>query len=69
MVEVFKTNVGEKDQSKWLVGKLRRHFPESRINLDAEDCDRVLRVEAAEVRPEEVIELVTSSGFHCEILP
>lgn len=72
MVEVFKTNVHEVEATEMLIEKLLEHFPESRINFDLEDCDRILRVEEKNIPvticPKKIIELVQSSGYHCEVL-
>ncbi|MDE3145024.1 MAG: hypothetical protein KGL19_12780 [Bacteroidota bacterium] len=68
MVEVFKTNVEEIAQSKILIEKLYYHFPESKINFDLDDCDRILRVEADNVLPETVIELLHQNGYQAEVL-
>lgn len=68
MVEVFKTNVTSAAQAKKVVKMLRLHFPESHINFDLEDCDKVLRVEASVCKPEKVILLVQEKGFACYTL-
>jgi hypothetical protein len=68
MIEVFKTNVQETDQSKMIVGKLLEHFPNSIINFDLEDCDKILRIHASSISNHKIIELVNSCGYHCEVL-
>jgi hypothetical protein len=68
IVEVFKTNVSEIETSEQLVRKVLDHFPDSRVNFDMEDCDRILRVEADTVIPEKIIEILTAHGFLCEVL-
>ena len=45
MVEVLKTNVQKKAQSKILLSVLSEAFPSFEINFDLSDCDKVLRVE------------------------
>ncbi|UUF13775.1 MULTISPECIES: hypothetical protein [Flavobacterium] len=69
MIEVFKTNVQEVEQSVMIVGKLLEHFPNSIVNFDLEDCDKILRVHAASIANHKIIELLNSHGFHCEALP
>lgn len=69
MIEVFKTNVQEMEQSKMIVVKLLEHFPNSIINFDLEDCDKILRVHAASISNHHIIELLNSYGYHCEPLP
>ena len=68
MVEVFKTNVQEFSQAQKLVALLRRHFPDSKINFDLDDCDKVLRVEGNNLRIEKVMTLVIEKGFLCTVL-
>ena len=68
MIEVFKTNVQEFEEAQKLVAVLRRHFPGSKINIDLDDCDKVLRVEGSNLRVEKVMTLVTEKGFVCTIL-
>ena len=68
MIEVFKTNVQEFSQAQKLVALLLRHFPNSKINFDLDDCDKVLRVEGNNLRIEKVMTLVTEKGFLCTVL-
>lgn len=68
IVEVFKTNVNEVALSEVLIRQLLRHFPDSRVNFDMEDCDKVLRVEATHIMPEKIIEILNSNGYSCEVL-
>jgi hypothetical protein len=69
MIEVFKTDVQETEQSNMIVGKLLEHFPNSVINFDLEDCDKILRIHASAISNNEVIYLMNSFGYHCEELP
>ena len=68
MVEVFKTNVQKKAQSKMLVSILSETFPSSKINFDLSDCDNVLRVEGDDMEALRIMILVKEYGFSCEIL-
>ena len=68
MVEVFKTNVQEAGQSEMLINQLLLHFPGSKISFDLEDCDRILRIAERRIIPEKVIALLTTQGYHCELL-
>jgi hypothetical protein len=68
MVEVFKTNVQKINESKKIIWILLEHFPESKINFDLSDCDRILRVESEVIFSEKVIEILTSNGYFAEIL-
>lgn len=68
MVEVFKTNVQKKTQSKMLLCILSEAFPSFKINFDLSDCDNVLRVEGDNVETFRIMVLVKESGFACEVL-
>jgi hypothetical protein len=68
MVEVFATNVIDREEANRLVHLLLLHFPESRINFDLEDCDKILRVEGRNFIPEKIMSLVIQHGFHCQVL-
>ena len=68
IVEVFKTNVDEFASSEILIRKVLDHFPDSRVNFDMEDCDKILRVEATKVIPERIIEILNAHGYACEVL-
>jgi len=68
MVEVFKTDVTKRMEAKSLVRFLREHFPDSKINVDLDDCDKVLRVEGKNFHAEKIIVLVKKKGFECKVL-
>ena len=68
MVEVFKTNVGKKAESKRLLGILSEAFPSYKINFDLSDCDKVLRIEGEKIRIQRIVMLVKENGFKCEAL-
>jgi len=68
MIEVFKTNVQEVEQSNMIVEKLLEHFPNSLINFDLEDCDKILRIHAAAISNHKIIDLMNSFGYQCEEL-
>lgn len=44
MVEVFKTDVREVTEASQLKTMLIRHFPDSTVNFDRDDCDKVLKI-------------------------
>lgn len=68
IVEVFKTNVNEIETSEQLIQLVLDQFPHSQVNFDMEDCDRILRIEANNIVPEKIIEILASNGYHCEVL-
>jgi hypothetical protein len=68
MVEVFKTNVQKRAQSKMLLCILSEAFPSFKINFDLSDCDKVLRVNGDNIEALRIMILVKEYGFTCEIL-
>lgn len=68
MVEVFKTNVEQIEQSQWLINQIVRHIPNGTVNFDLEDCDKILRVEAESISNRTIIDLLNKNGFHAEVL-
>ena len=68
MVEVFKTNVQKKAQSKMLLRILSEAFPSFKINFDLSDRDKVLRVEGDNMELLKIMILVNEYGFKCEVL-
>jgi hypothetical protein len=68
MIEIFKTDVQNVEQSALLIRELMSNIPGSSINFDLEDCDKVLRVEGADFSSETVIKLLNNKGQYCEIL-
>ncbi len=65
MIEVFKTDIQQVSQAKKLIALLLKHLPDSKINIDLHDCDKILRVEAADFVPATVMRLVKENGFSC----
>ncbi|MBP0904254.1 hypothetical protein ACFSKN_16285 [Mariniflexile gromovii] len=70
MVEVFKTNITKQKQAKQVLEKLKKAFPDYKINFDLEDCDNILRVENPKgtINNTRVIELVSDIGLYIETL-
>ena len=71
MVEVFRTNVADRDQADWIVGYIQHTFKHYTASFDLEDCDRILVVKcfSGVVQSSQVIDLIISLDFHAEILP
>ncbi len=68
MVNVFKTNVQRKGEAKMLLLKLAEHFPKHKINFDLSDCDKILRLQGKTISAEQIIGIVASFHYECEIL-
>ena len=65
---VFKTNVQDSAHAEKLVDSLNLLHPDCRINFDLTDCDRILRLAGKSVSEQQVIRLLLSEGFTCELL-
>jgi hypothetical protein len=68
MVEVYKTNVRHKRAARKLLDVLSKQFPTFSINFDLEDCDKILRVEGANIPQEKIVKLVSENGYQCDVL-
>ena len=68
-VDVFKTSINSKE----LVITLEKIFDSnpSIINwsVDIEDIDNVLVVKSNDIKEQDIIEMVKSEGYVCEVLP
>ena len=64
-IELFKTNVDERDAAECIIRLLQQTFPACRITIDLHDCDKVLRLEGALIKTEVVKKLVQQNGFTC----
>ena len=67
-IEVFKTNVKSRAAAEQLAARLKLLFPDSRVNFDLEDCDRVLRIEGIDICCEKTISLLKAGGYDCGVL-
>jgi hypothetical protein len=68
MIEIFKTNILKKQHAQAMIEILSKYFPDSKINFDLSDCDKILRVEGKNVQPETIIGLLNKRQFECEVL-
>jgi hypothetical protein len=68
MIEVFKTNVEQSEQSEMLISQIICYVPDSKVNFDLEDCDKILRIEAERISNETIIGLLKQNGFEAEVL-
>ena len=68
MIEIFKTNVEDVSQSKLLLQKLSRHFPNHKINFDLDDWDKILRVQGKDISVEKIIQLLNKENYQCKVL-
>ena len=70
MVEVFKTDVMNRDHAAILVKIIHKHFPCYTANFDLADCDNILRIQSTngQIQAASLIDLLNEFGFRAEIL-
>lgn len=70
MVEVFKTNVSNRDEANLLIAEIHERFPVYQATFDLADCDRILRVKCSmkDIHALHLIELLGNHGYRAEIL-
>lgn len=69
MVEVFKTNVENETEAQAVSMVLMHMFPDTRINFDLDDVDKILRIQSDKIYKDFVMKTVNDIGFKCELLP
>ncbi len=70
MIWVFKTSVADGTQANAVKPLLNQLvLPEGKWNFDLEDCDKILRVDAAALAVEKLINSLHNQGIFCEELP
>lgn len=77
MIEVFTTDIQDRNQATKVINLLQQNFPELRINFDFDDWEapvfpcshKILRVEGPIIDPNSIILTVKKSGFKCDVLP
>jgi hypothetical protein len=69
MIEVFKTDVTDKDQALPILNQITELFPNYRANFDLEDCDRILRIQSNEkINGEAIIVWLKTMDVNAEVL-
>ncbi|HYE55021.1 MAG TPA: hypothetical protein VD996_09270 [Chitinophagaceae bacterium] len=71
MIEVFKTNVTQREHATMLLEHIHKTFAHYKANFDLDDCDHILRVKShsGNVQPAGLIMLLSSFGFEAAVLP
>ena len=65
---IFKTNLNNTElvtQAKPIIQNIRGIH---RWNVDMQDCDHVLRIEAVQVSPRSIEDILQDAGYYCEEL-
>jgi len=65
---IFKTNIVNKKQAMKVAKLLDAENNILRWNIDRQDVDRVLRVEAVNIGTREIISIIQDAGYFCEEL-
>lgn len=68
-VEIFRTNVPDKTLANKIISVLYNYFPDTQINFDLEDRDKILRVEGSIIDVEKVTDILRSLQVKAELLP
>lgn len=63
MIEIFKTNVREKNEADEIVSFLLKRNPGFKINFDLEDCDNILRIEGIGVKARTIMSDLEVLGY------
>ena len=71
MIEVFKTNITNKDQALIVKKTIHGILPDCIVNFDLEDCDNILRVEhkGGLIDSALLVDFLQSFGCTAEVLP
>lgn len=66
MVWIFKTTITKHKDIRQVKPTLDEELlPEAVWNFDLEDCDNILRIEAATLKPQKIEQLLLEAGFEC----
>ncbi len=68
MIEVFKTNITQKQKANSIAEELLQKIPGAKINFDLTDCDNILRIDCGADIIQMVTEHLHNRGFQCEVL-
>jgi hypothetical protein len=66
--EVFKTNVENPEKASHIIQLIETNFPDSQVNFDLEDVDKIMRVKNSQNQIDSIIELIKKHDIVCEIL-
>jgi hypothetical protein len=71
MIEVFKTDVTDRDYANLLLEHIRKTFPAYTVNFDLHDCDNILRVKctSGKIQSAQLINLLKFLSCNAEVLP
>ncbi len=68
-IEVFKTNINDPGHADVVIDSLKQLWPNWKINVDLNDCDNILRIEAGEnINTTLVSDHLSGIGYLAELL-
>lgn len=67
-IHIFKTNISAIDSNCAAHYALNNREDIQQWSIDCEDIDCVLRVVSEQLKPEEIITIISSLGFECQEL-
>jgi hypothetical protein len=65
---IFKTNIVDRTGVERLKSLFSGMPGIKNWNVDVQDIDHVLRIEARDIGPDEIIQVLRNAGYHCEEL-
>ena len=70
MIEVFRTNVSEKEHADKILYEIHTRNQDYVANFDLDDCDRILRIRAltGNVKSDPIIQLMQELGYEAVAL-
>lgn len=66
---VFKTTLKNRDDVETIKPHLESLPAIKDWSVDRTDCDHVLRVTGRDLKPQQIITVLTEQGYNCEVLP
>lgn len=68
MVEVFTTNIENRQMASGIQEAMQLKFPGMDVNIDLDDCDRVMRCESDHIDTDAIIAFVKSFKIMIAVL-
>ncbi len=70
IIEVFKTNISDRQQADMLINEIHKNFTEYKANVDLWDCDKILRIQSAAefIQSSALIHFLKGLGCNAEVL-
>ena len=69
MIEIFKTDIQDLAEASLVGLLLKSSYNIKKISFDLQDCDRILKVESAQINASQIVDKLMGLGIQCAILP